>query len=88
MTLEVTQSYLTFNQAKEKIRLSQLGVEQANENLRITQEKFKSGLTTNSEMIDAEVAQLQAELQLTQSFVDYELAQAKLEKAVGGGAQF
>ena len=85
VTLEVTQSYLAFNQAKEKIRLSQLGVEQANENLRITQEKFKSGLTTNSEMIDAEVAQLQAELQLTQSFVDYELAQAKLEKAVGGG---
>ena len=83
VTLEVTQSYLSFKQAKENIQLSQLSVEQANENLRVTQQKFKAGLTTNSEMLDAEVAQLQANLQLTQAFVDYELAQAKLEKAVG-----
>ncbi len=34
-------------------------------------------------MLDAEVAQLQAKLQLTQALVEYELAQAKLEKAVG-----
>jgi outer membrane protein TolC len=82
--LEVTQSYLSFKQAKENIQLSRLSVEQADENLRVTQQKFKAGLTTNSEMLDAEVAQLQAKLQLTQALVDYELAQAKLEKAVGG----
>ena len=83
VTLEVTQSYLSFKQAKENIQLSQLSVEQADENLRVTQQKFKAGLTTNSEMLDAEIAQLQAKLQLTQALVDYELAQAKLEKAVG-----
>ncbi len=83
VTLEVTQSFLSFRQAKENIQLSELTVEQADENLRVTQQKFKAGLTTNSEMIDAEVAQLQAKLQLTQALVEYELAQAKLEKAVG-----
>jgi len=83
VTLEVTQSYLAFKQAKENIQLSELTVEQADENLRVTQQKFKAGLTTNSEMLDAEVAQLQAKLQLTQALVDYELAQAKLEKSVG-----
>jgi len=83
VTLEVTQSYLSFKQAKENIQLSHLGVEQADENLRVTQQKFEAGLTTNSEMLDAEVAQLQAKLQLTQALVDYELAQAKLEKAIG-----
>ena len=83
VTLEVTQSYLSFKQAKENIQLSQLSVDQADENLRVTQQKFKAGLTTNSEMLDAEVAQLQAKLQLTQALVDYELAQAKLEKAIG-----
>ena len=83
VTLEVTQSYLSFKQSKQNIQLSQLGVDQANENLRLTHEKFKEGLTTNSEMLDAEVALLQAKLQLTQSLVDYELAQAGLEKAVG-----
>lgn len=83
VTLEVTQSYLNFKQAKQKIQLSRLGVEQANENYRVTSEKFKSGLTTNSELLDAEVALLQSKLQLTQVLVDYELAQAKLEKAIG-----
>jgi outer membrane protein len=83
ITLEVTQSALNFHQAKQRIRLSQLGVEQANENYRVTAEKFKAGLTTNSELLDAEVSLLQAKLQLTQSRVEYELAEARLEKAIG-----
>jgi outer membrane protein len=60
-----------------------LSVEQASENLRVTREKFKAGLTTNSELLDAEVAQHQARLQLLQSLVDSELAEARLEKAIG-----
>jgi len=83
VTLEVTESYLSFTQAKDKIQLSRLTVDQADENLRVTHEKFKAGLTTNSEMIDAEVARLQAKLELTQSLVDYELSLAKLEQAIG-----
>ncbi|HTY38606.1 MAG TPA: TolC family protein, partial [Bacteroidota bacterium] len=83
VTLEVTQCYLSFQQAKERIRLAELTVDQASENYRMTLEKFKSGLTTNSELLDAEVALLQSKLQLTQSLVDHELAEARLERAVG-----
>ncbi len=85
VTLEVTQSYLNFNQAKKRIDLAQLSVDQATENLRVTREKFKAELTTNSELLDAEVALLQAKVQLVQSQVDYELAEAQLEKAIGEG---
>jgi outer membrane protein len=85
ITLDVTQSYLNFNQAKKRIDLARLSVDQANENLRVTGEKFKAELTTNSELLDAEVALLQAKVQLVQSMVDYELAEARLEKAIGGG---
>jgi len=83
ITLDVTQSYLNFHQAKERIQLEQLSVDQATENLRVTREKFKAELTTNSELLDAEVALLQAKLQLVQSLVDHELAEARLEKAIG-----
>ncbi len=83
VTLEVTQSYLNFQEAKERIQLAQLGVEQADENLRVTREKFKAGVTTNSELLDAETASLQAKIQHTQALVEFELAQAKLEKAAG-----
>ena len=85
ITLEVTQSYLSVRQTGEKIKLAELGVEQAGENYRATQEKFKLGLTTNSELLDAEVMLLQSKLQLTQAQVDCELAQAKLIKAIGQG---
>ncbi len=83
MTLEVTQAYLTFQETKEKIALSRLTVEQAEENYRITYEKFKSGLTTNSELLDAETAKLQSKIQFTIALVDYEIALARLEKAIG-----
>jgi outer membrane protein len=83
ITLEVTQSFLNLRQAKERISLAELAVEQANENYRMAAEKYKSGLTTSSELLDAEVALLQSKLQLTQSLVDHELAEARLEKATG-----
>lgn len=83
ITLDVTQSYLSFQQAKERIHLAELTVEQANENYRTTAEKYKTGLTTSSELLDAEVALLQSKLQLMQSLVDHELAEARLEKSVG-----
>lgn len=84
ITLEVTQSYLNFSQAKKRIDLAQLSVDQADENLRVTREKFKAELTTNSELLDAEVAVLQAKVQFVQSLADYELAEARLEKVIGG----
>jgi outer membrane protein len=81
--LEVTQSYLGVNQAKERKAVSEQGVNQAEENYRVTNDKFKKGLTPNSELLDAEVALLQAKLNLTQSLVDYELSMARLSKSIG-----
>jgi len=85
VVLEVTQAYLSFEQAKKRIRLSQLGVEQGAENLRVNQEKFSHGYSVSSDLLDAEVADLQAKLQVTQALVEYELAKAKLDKAIGKG---
>ena len=85
ITLEVTQTYLQVNQNRERIPLAQLAVQQSEENLRVAKEKFSVRLMANSELLDAEAAQLQARLQLTQAFVDYELSIARLEKAVGRG---
>ncbi|MGE5315671.1 MAG: TolC family protein [Acidobacteriota bacterium] len=83
ITLEVTQTYLAQKQAVERIAVARQGVEQAQENYRITNEKFRKGLSLNSDLLDAEVALLQSKINYTQSLVDYELAEAKLEKAIG-----
>ena len=83
ITLEVTQGALNVRQAQQRIRLAELGVEQAAESYRITSDKFKSGLSSNSDLLDAEIALMQSKLQMTDALVEYELAQARLEKAVG-----
>jgi outer membrane protein TolC len=81
--LEITQSRLSLSRAREKVRVAELAVTQAGENLRVTREKFKQGVALNTEVMDAELSLLQAELNRTQSDIDLELARAKLEKALG-----
>ncbi len=83
ITLEVTQNYLTVNQTKERAAVAEQGVAQAEENYRIMNERFKKGLVPNSELLDAEVALLQAKLNKIQSLVEYELAIARLSKSIG-----
>jgi outer membrane protein TolC len=83
ITLEVTQNYLNIQQAKEKMIVAGNTVAQAEENYRVTDDKFKNGLTLNSELLDAEVAMLTAKTNFVQSQVDYELAKAQLEKSSG-----
>lgn len=81
--LDITQSYLNMNQARERIELARVGVQQAQESYRVTGTRFKEGLAQNSDMLDAEVALLQAKTNYTQALVDYELAQARLQRAIG-----
>ena len=83
VTFDVTQNYLNVRQQKEKVSVAEQGVAQAEENFRVTSEKFKAGLASNSDLLDAETALLQARTNHTQTIVDYELAEARLEKAVG-----
>jgi len=83
VALEVTRNYLNLNQAKERISVAQKEVEQAEENYRITDERFKEGLALNSDLLDAEVALLQAHTNYTQAQVDFEVAEASLEQAIG-----
>ena len=81
--IEVYQAYLNYNKSKDIIIVSQKAVEQAEENYRITKEKYDVQLATSSELVDANVYLLQAQTTLTNSLVDFELAKVKLEKAIG-----
>jgi outer membrane protein len=83
ISLEVTQNYLTMQQSREKIYVAENSISQAEENYRVTNEKFRNGLILSSELLDAEVALLQANTNYIQSLVDYEIAKARLEKSSG-----
>jgi len=81
--LEITQCRLSLARAGEKVRVAGQAVSQAEENLRVTRERFRQGVALSSDVLDAEVAVLQAKLGRTQAAVDQVLAQARLEKALG-----
>ena len=83
VALDVAQQYYNTQTAKEKVDVAFSGMEQAQESYRMTSEKYKNGLTSNTEMLDSEIALLQAKLTHTQAIVDYTLALARLKKAVG-----
>ncbi len=81
--LEVYKDYLTTLSEFEKVSVSNKAVEQAEENYRITKDKYNQQLATSTDLIDAEVALLNAQTNLTNALVDLELAKTKLEKSVG-----
>jgi outer membrane protein len=83
VTLDVAQQYFNAQTANEKVDVAFGGMEQAQESYRMTSEKYKSGITSNTEMLDAEIALLQATLTHTQAIVDCTLALARLKRAVG-----
>jgi len=80
---EVRQAYLNLQEAKEGLATAKKTVEQAKEGLKIAQVRYKSGMGTSVERIDAQTALTQAETNYTQAFYDYNLAKAELEKALG-----
>jgi outer membrane protein TolC len=83
VVLDVAEQYFNAQTAREKVDVASGGMEQAQESYRMTSEKYKNGLTSNTDMLDAEIALLQAKLTHTQSVVDYTLAIARLKRAIG-----
>ena len=83
VALEVERTSLAAARAAQKVEVAKLGVAQAEENSRIMGDKFRSGLATSSELLDANVALLQARTNLTGSLAEQEITAVRLQKALG-----
>ncbi len=81
--LEVYKNYLQLKNEKEKVEVSRRSVNSAEENYRVTAEKYNEQLASSSELIDAEVYLLDAKVNLEKAIVDYKLAQVSLKKSIG-----
>lgn len=83
INVEVTQNYLSAIQLRKKIEIADVAVNQAEENLRTTTQRFKNGVAINSDVLDAEVLLVNAKNTLAQAVADYEIANARLQKSLG-----
>ncbi|HUZ18736.1 MAG TPA: TolC family protein, partial [Spirochaetia bacterium] len=84
--LDVRKSLLAFEQARQDLAMTQSMVSQADEYLRVTQQKFDNGLAKHSDVLQAELAQLRAHFAVTNKQVDLQIASADLARALGLGA--
>jgi outer membrane protein len=87
VVLEVSEAALNLKRSREKMAVAQLAAEQADENLRATSDKYRTGLATSTELLDAEVDLYTAQVQFSGAEVEYALACAGLVRSVGGAAE-
>ncbi len=85
--LDVQQSYLRSKEAAQRILMQFATVRLAEEAQSLADLRFKQGVGTQTETLDADLALAQARTALVQALGDYFLAQADLSKASGRGWQ-
>jgi len=86
-SLEVTRYGLAKRRARDKVAVSALAISQAEENVRTIQDKYRAGLATSTEVLDASVALLQSRTNYSGALVEFEVARARLTRASGEDQQ-
>jgi outer membrane protein len=80
---EVRQRWAELQSAAAGIEAADAGVRAAAEARRVVTERFGAGVATNTDVLDAQNALLQAELDLTRARANAQLARARLDRALG-----
>jgi len=81
--LDVRQRQLDLSSAIAAISAASDAVKSAAEARRVVGDRFDAGVATSTEVLDAQVALLQAELDRTQAIANARLAEARLARALG-----
>jgi outer membrane protein len=83
IAFEVRQRQLDLESARAQASAANAGVKSAAEAQRVMEERFKAGVETSTDLLDRQVALLQAELDRTRVLASIKLAQARLARALG-----
>jgi outer membrane protein TolC len=83
LALEVRQRALEIESGRAAAAAAEDGVRAATEARRVVTERYRAGVITQTDVLEAEVALLQAELDRTRALAAIRLAEARLARAVG-----
>jgi outer membrane protein TolC len=83
LELEVRQRRLDLEAALAAIAVADEGIRSAAEARRVVGERFEAGVATSVDVLDAQVALLQAELDRTRALAGARLAAARLQRSTG-----
>ncbi len=83
IALDVRQRRLDLESARAQVATAAAGVRCATEARRDVAERFAAGVATSTDLLDAQVDQLEAELDRTRALAGVKLAEARLARALG-----
>lgn len=83
IALEVRDALLSLKATLDTIGSTQKAVDSAEESYNVSSTRYQSGVGTNLEVIDAQVALNQARVNNLQSLFNVEIAKAKINKVIG-----
>ena len=83
VALEVRQRLLEIDSGRAAVAAAADSVRAATEASRVVGERFRAGVIAQTEVLDAEIARLQAELDRTRALAGVRFAEARLARALG-----
>ncbi len=83
LKIQIQSAELRMAEAKKRIAGQEKNIEQAKKAVHIAQTRFSSGVGTQLELLDAQVAMTRAQTNYAQAIYDYLVAQAEWQYAVG-----
>jgi outer membrane protein len=81
--LEVQEAYISLKESEKNIGVARKSIDQAEENFRISEVRFREQVSTTLELFDAQTLLAQAKVNYYRALYGYQIAQARLQKAMG-----
>jgi len=81
--LEVKNAWLTLHEAEKQLAVTQKAIEQAEENYRISRERYREQVGTSTDVLDAATLLTRAKSDYFNALSDYNISMARLERAMG-----
>ena len=83
IALQVKTAWHELDSAKQQVVVNQSTLESADENLRVTRDRYEEGEGTNTEVLDAQTLRTQSYSNYYRSIYDSILAEQNLLRAIG-----
>jgi len=83
ITLQVRQAWLDLKEAQKRVQITAKAIDQADENLKVSNQRYQQGLAAHTEVLDAEDLRTQAYDNFNNARYDVAMANLNLRRALG-----
>ena len=83
LAFQVREAWLLIEETQKRLKTAEKTIKQADENLKVSRDRYQQGLTIHTEVLDAENLRLTSYENLTNAQYDVALAKLRLRHAIG-----